>query len=450
MMRQPRFSFHPRLEALEDRQCPSAATVTLPISAFLSQQGTTSLFTPPVPDQLAAANSIYDPGATSTDPNRFMVVDYTGQAASYLLSHGINLHTEVWGFVSETPAANGLVEVSVNLEATNALTWVANIANIDPTQAYPYDTAPLELGYRAQDLVANPTLKPALSDVHLQFNFQEQAGAPLPDLVAALNLGMAPAGFAPEALSFQTWGTGTLDAGTTEGTPGQTAFVNTSQIVDLAHALPGALPDGFMHEPINIVPVSSKPSSIAYLNGNLFITDLSRASDYIKITPAAGDSVTVYSNLGRGTFAAVSEIYVSLGGGNNYVDIASLPGVKVNVAALEGDNNINIGDASETFLSLGGGNNFITTGNTNLDWISVSGDGYNRIQAGTGQNNIYVAGNGYNHIEAAGAGDYIEVVGNGDKIIKDTGTNDLVTVGGQGDTDVKNDGPGSVTVFLGM
>jgi hypothetical protein len=248
-MTQQRFRFRPQLEAFEDRLCPS---ITQPISAFLSQQGTTALFTPLVHDQLGWSNSVFDPGTTSSDPSRFNMVDYTGQAAHYLLGNGINLHTAIGGSVIVTPAPGGLVEVVVNLEATNALTWVADIAGLNPNSPGVVDTAPLELGYRAQDLVANPGLKPALSDVHFQVAFREQAGAPLPDLAAAFNEGIAPPGFAPEFIDFQSWGTGTLDAGTTVGTPGQTALVLTSQVGDLTlPSLPGTLADGFFQEPVD-------------------------------------------------------------------------------------------------------------------------------------------------------------------------------------------------------
>src|SRR5215472_2408503 len=123
-----RFSFRPQVEVLEDRRCPSASTAILPISAFLSQQGHDSVFTPPVRDQLAWSNSVFDPGSTPGDPSRQLMVDYTGQAAQYLLQNGINLHTTVSGFVTETSVAgSGLMEVTVNLEARNALTWVANM-----------------------------------------------------------------------------------------------------------------------------------------------------------------------------------------------------------------------------------------------------------------------------------------------------------------------------------
>jgi hypothetical protein len=225
-------------------------------------------------------------GSHGCDEHRFLIADYTGQAAQYLLQRGINLNTKVTGFVTETPiGTKGLMEVSVNLEARNALTWVANVAGLNPTSA---DTAPLELGYRAQDLVANPNLKPALSNVHFQMTFQEQAGAPLPDLVQALLLGNAPPGFAIEKFDIQTWGTGTLDAGTTAGTPGQTAIVSTWQVADLTNSsLPVTLGDGFWQEPIDIIPVASASTHVAYLNGTLFVSDTSDSKDSVHISPAA-------------------------------------------------------------------------------------------------------------------------------------------------------------------
>jgi hypothetical protein len=448
VMSQQRFRFRPQLEALEDRLCPSS---TLPISAFLSQQGTTVVFTPPVKDQLGWSNSIYDPGTTSSDPSRFNMVDYTGQAAHYLLQNGINLHTKISGSVINTPAPGGLVEVVVNLEATNALTWVANIAGLNPNLPNVVNTAPLELGYRAQDLVANPGLKPALSDVHFQIAFREQAGAPLPDIAAAFNEGIAPPGFAPEFIDFQSWGTGTLDAGTTVGTPGQTALVLTSQVADLTLPnLPGTLPDGFFQEPIDLVPVPSTSSSIAYLSGVLFVTDLSNSNDHIKVSPSAGGGARVSSNLGDATFAPVTAVVVSLAGGNNDVKIASLPGATVNVVALGGNNDIKIGDETEVVVSVGSGNNDINIGDVvTTAQIFAGGNGNNSIRTDEGGTAaILVAGNGNNDIDAAGTNDFIEVVGNGNNDIKDKGANDLVTFGGDGNNDIDNDGARSFTQIL--
>lgn len=446
-MRKKRIHARLRLEALEDRRCPSS-TVVLPISAFTSVQGTTNVYTPPVPDRLGWQNSVFDPGATTSDPTRFLMADYTGQSASYLLANGINLHTQITGFVTESTIAGGLTEVSVNLEATNALTWVANIAGLDTSQPGVANTAPLELGYRPQDLVANPALTPALSSVHLQVTFQEQAGAPLPDLVQAFIIGNAPPGFAPELINFQTWGSGTLRAGTTVGTPGQTAFVNTSQIGDFVHAVPGVLPDGFIQEPINLVPIpSAAQKSIAYLNGSLFITDLGNGNDNITVAPTLGGGATVNTNFGKGTFSAVNNVVVSLGSGNNNVQIGNFPG-RVNVAALDGNNSVLIGSESETVVNAGAGNNHITIGKANPTMVFVAGNGNNDIFTGSGQNNVYVGGNGNNHILANGIGDFLQLWGNGNNTIFDIGSNDTIYLAGDGNNIILNNGPGSFTHLL--
>jgi hypothetical protein len=89
------------------------------------------------------------------------------------------------------------VEVTVNLKARNALTWVANVAGINGNQPDAINTAPLELGYRVQELVANPSLHPSLSDVHFQLSWQEQAGADLPDLARLHDHWLPGAGISP-------------------------------------------------------------------------------------------------------------------------------------------------------------------------------------------------------------------------------------------------------------
>jgi hypothetical protein len=330
------------------------------------------------------------------------------------------------------------MEVSVNLEARNALTWVADIAGIDPNQPGAVNRAPLELGYRAQELVDNPTLKPALSDVHFQLTWQEQAGAALPDL-ARLNENFAlyaPPGFAYERFDVQSWGAGTLRAATTVGMPGQTAIAFTSQVGDLTNpGLPGTLGDGFWQEPIDVIPVASASTHVAYLNGTLFVGDPGDGNDTVHISPAPNGGATVSSNLGGGTFANVTAVVVALGGGNNDVQVGDLPGARVDVVAFDGDNHITVGNTARLVVHVGGGDNHIATGNTGpaAQLIGVGGDGNNHIDlANANAAEVLVFGDGDNHIRAAGAGDFIEVLGNGNNHIQDTGTNDLVWLGGDG------------------
>jgi hypothetical protein len=456
-MTQHRLQFRPCLEAFEDRLCLSSTTV-LPISAFLAEQGHDSIFTPPVPDEVNFFNSAFDPGATGSDPNRVIQLDYTGQAAQYLLHHGgPDLHTSVTGLVTETPMGNsGLMDVSVNLEAQNALTWVANMANADLSQIDATNTAPLELGYRAQELLDNPHLTPALSNVQFQITWQEQTGAPLPDLPRLFeNYALyAPPGFAFERINVQSWGAGTIRSGATVGTPGQTAIVSTWQVADLTNPnLPGNVNpnDGFWQEPVDILPVASATTHVAYLNGTLFVTDTSNGNDHVQVSPAANGGTSVSSNLGNGTFANVTRVVVTLGGGNNNVQIGNLPGATVDVVAFDGNNNISVGNTGKLSIHVGGGNNNISAGTTTLaaQFVCVGGNGNNNINV-TSANaaEILVAGNGNNHISAKGSGDFIEVLGNGNNHIVDTGTNDLVWLGGDGNNDIDNQGLGSSTVIL--
>ena len=432
----------------------SSSTVVLPISAFLAQQGHDSVFTPPVRDQLSWSNSALDPGSTPSDPARDLVVDYTGQSAQYLLQHGINLNTQVTGFVTETPmGSSGLMEVSVNLEATNALTWVANTANIDSNQPDALNNAPLELGYRAQDLVGHPELSPALSSVHFQLTWQEQLGAPLPDL-ARLNenfAAFAPPGFANERFDVQSWGTGILRAGTTVGIPGQTAIASTWQMASLTNPnLPGTLADGFWQEPVDIIPVASASTHVAYLNGTVFISDPSNHNDSVLVTPSANGGATVTSNLGNGKFAAVTRVVVCLGGGNSNVQVGSLPAATVDVTAFNGNNTIAIGNVGKLVIHVGGGNNQIVSANSSpaATFVCVGGNGNNHIGVVDAAAEILVAGNGNNQIKASGNGDFIEALGNGNNQIADTGTNDLIWFGGDGNNIFVNPGVGSVTQIL--
>jgi hypothetical protein len=453
-MTQKRCRFRPRLEAFENRVCPSSTTV-LPISAFLAQQGHDSVFAPPMPDTQGWNNSTFDPGATPTDPNRLLLVDYAGLASHYLLQHGIDLHTSITGFVTETPlGSSGLMEVSLTLEATNAMTLVANVAGINANAPGAVNTAPLELGYRVQDLVGHPERHAALSNLHFQVTWQEQVGAALPDL-ARLNENFAlyaPPGFAYERFDFQSWGTGTLRDATTAGTPGQTAIVSTWQVADLTNpSLPGTLGDGFWQEPIDLIPISSASAHVGYLNGTLFVMDLSNANDTVAVQPTAHGGAAVLSNLGINTFPSVTRVVTALGSGNNNVVIGDLPGVTVDVVAMDGNNNILVGDAGKLVVSVGNGNNNVATGNTSpaAQFVGVSGNGNNHIDVDSGNAAVLlVAGNGNNHVSAEGAGDFIEVLGNGNNHITDTGSHDLIWLGGDGNNDIDNQGTGSFTDIL--
>jgi hypothetical protein len=455
-MSQRRISFRPQIEALEDRWCPSSTTA-LPISAFVAQQGHDAFFTYPtgVPDEQGWSNSSFDPGSTPSDPTRLLLVDYAGVAAKWLnQNYGINLHTTVTGFVTETPrGSGGLMEVSLDLEATNALTWVANINGVNLNAKGSMLTWPLELGYRADELVGHPERHAALSNVHMQITWVENVGAALPDL-ARLNedfTTFAPPGFSYERFNFQSWGTGTLRDATTVGTPGQTAIVSTWQVADVTNlSLPGTLADGFSQEPIDIIPVASASTHVGYLNGTLFVLDMANGNDHVTVSSAGGGGVALSSNLDSGTYLGVTRLVTALGSGNNQVQVGSLPGVTVDVVTLDGNNNIAVGDVGRLVVSAGQGNNNIATGSSNAaQFIGVSGHGNNQIDVHSDNpTEILVFGNGTNSVKAPGDGDFIELLGNGNNSVTDTGTNDLIWLGGDGNNDIDNQGDGSFTTIL--
>jgi hypothetical protein len=202
--RQPRrrpTTCRPRLEALEDRWCPSSQR---PIADFLSQQGTTSAFNfgvPGLPDEFGWSNSTT---AILAGNGRFARIDYTGQDTAFL---GLKLGTTTSGTVSERPLSDGRAEDTVNLHTHNAFAWA--------TTFLPDGTnGDLLFGYPPAQLQANPRLQPPLadSDLHVVVTIPTP-GAPLPDLVALVYSGGFPPGYALDSISFHATATGTTPTG---------------------------------------------------------------------------------------------------------------------------------------------------------------------------------------------------------------------------------------------
>lgn len=262
--------FRPQLECLEDRALPSsfhglghvaanaaaassaivsttnaAATTQRSITDFTSAQGTTSVFTPALPG--LPDNVGWTTDATQ-DPGLFALIDYSGKQAEYLLSeYNIDLGTSVTGTITERPLEDGRVMVTVNLFTRNALAWASAY---DPNVGFD-PNAELLFGYRAEDLVADPSLTPALVDSHLQVVFISEAGAPMPDLVDAFILGNTPEGVELVSISFRTSGAGTVHdpAGDTEGR----LVVSQSGVLFRGGAhFNGARGDGFPADQISI------------------------------------------------------------------------------------------------------------------------------------------------------------------------------------------------------
>jgi len=215
-----------------------------PLSDFLAAQGSTSIFISPLPDFIGWANN--------SPQTLFASVDYLGLVGDYLASHGGPvLGTQVEGTVSERALADGRAEVTVVLHTTDALTWVMPLPGND------FATDPLVFGYRGTDLLADPSLVPALSSSDSKVVFKNTApGAPLPDLITAFILGQTLPGQELVSLSFDSNGTGLLRAlsGEPEGSPGRCTVVQTGLFMTGFH---GAVGDGFPAERVTIRPVGA-------------------------------------------------------------------------------------------------------------------------------------------------------------------------------------------------
>ena len=241
--------FHPRLEALEDRWCPSTAR---PISDFLNAQGQTSFFPNGVnpggpaglPDEIGWTKPVaFD---TSHIGDRLARIDYTGQDAAWLQA---NYGTPDWGTrtsgtISERVLADGTALDTVNLHTHNAFAW----ANVTDGTANP----PVAFGYLPSQLAADPSLRPPLANsdlrvvIHLPY-----PGAPLPDLVENVILGTDTTGDTVVNLSFNATATGTTPAGqqatlVVVNTGGQQAFTDldfSAVVVDIQiHGNAGSAP----------------------------------------------------------------------------------------------------------------------------------------------------------------------------------------------------------------
>jgi len=202
----------------------AAQTANRPLSDFLDAQGTTSNFFPPTPDFV---------GWFDNPTTTFALVDYAGLAAEYLATHGgPSLGTTITGGVTETLLADGTYEVTVSVNAKNALAWASPL----PGDIF---TDPTLFGSRGSELAADPTLPYALVNSSLKVTFiTTSAGAPIPDLTG-------PVPYNLKNLKFSASGPGPVPGGgTARLTVIQSGIFNTS--------FQGATADGFPAEKITI------------------------------------------------------------------------------------------------------------------------------------------------------------------------------------------------------
>ena len=203
----------------------------LPLLDFLSTQGSTTIFAPPVPDYsgwTAPPPGVKTPAPSYVGGNSGSC-DYAGLANEWLIANGYpDLGTSFSGSVTERSLSDGRILVHVELHTTNAFTFgVRNTTPIFGNLA----TDPLIFGARAQDVLAGAT--PGIGECHASFAWKQYPG-PLFDYAYAFAFG-GP-GFEPVSISFRTMATGPLTALAglgPDGTPGhlfisQTCFFRTT------------------------------------------------------------------------------------------------------------------------------------------------------------------------------------------------------------------------------
>jgi len=201
----------------------AAQTTNRPLSDFLSTQGSTSQYFPPIPDYIGWANNPF---------TTFALVDYAGLAANYLATHGgPSLGTTVTGSVTETRLADGTYEVTVSVSAQNALAWACDAPDIFNN--------PTIFGLRGATLLSNPSAPTALVNSQLKVTFiTTAAGAPIPDLTG-------PTPYNLKSLKFSGNGPGPVPGG-------GTARLSVIQSGILNTPFKGAVADGFPAEKVTV------------------------------------------------------------------------------------------------------------------------------------------------------------------------------------------------------
>jgi hypothetical protein len=150
-----------------------AKTVFRPFADYLEAQGTTANVLPPFPDFIGWT----DPLTADFSVIRWVSVDYNGTSAQYLNeNYGFDIPTTVTGSIKETQTPKG-VFVTIVIHTENALTF-----SLTSTPTPDFLNEPLDFGYRPHELIANPSLKPALGSIDISITFNNEVpGADIPD-----------------------------------------------------------------------------------------------------------------------------------------------------------------------------------------------------------------------------------------------------------------------------
>jgi hypothetical protein len=149
---------------------------TRPLEDFLSAQGSSTSFFPPVPDYL---------GWAGADFATFGLVDYAGLAAAYLADEGVDLGTEVRGVVTECELTDGSAQVTVALVTDNAMGFAQDIQALIDNE-FNFAETDASFGNKAVDIAAGAQAALGSADLYLSFRISAP-GEPLPDALDVLN-----------------------------------------------------------------------------------------------------------------------------------------------------------------------------------------------------------------------------------------------------------------------
>jgi hypothetical protein len=214
----------------------AASAVQLPLSLFLSAQGTTNGYLPPVPDYIAWTGR-------PPDYPRLGSIDYAGLANNSLVAQGgTSVGTQISGAFLRR-LYGGKYQYELDLYTTNAISFM--LPNPSPP---PQSSAPLLFGARVQEILAGAA--PALGDCHFRFVWRESKDGFIPDAFGLIT-GVLPPGFELVEISFRGTASGIVHAaaGVNEGTPGTMVISETGLFQT---QFQGATGDGFPAEVVDL------------------------------------------------------------------------------------------------------------------------------------------------------------------------------------------------------
>jgi hypothetical protein len=157
------------------------------LQEWLDAQGTLPAPRPGLPNTPRLFGFVNNPDingdGVAEGPAYFLWWDYAGVLSrpgttGYVDADNNLGPTSITGTVTERAIGNGLADVTVALNVTDALIWVIKFDGVSPVGT----VGDVVFGARETELEANPNLVPARATAQLTLRFTNPVGAALPDL----------------------------------------------------------------------------------------------------------------------------------------------------------------------------------------------------------------------------------------------------------------------------